>query len=101
MKDFLIAALISIVILAVVIPPVLLFGTQVNTYILENPTTEQILAIVKGDLQNRVWYSEARYLLGSSALVEVDLRARIFEDDRINEFLDKLGVTYTLIKTGR
>ena len=74
------------------------FATETNTYLLKSPTQEQLIAIIEGDSQNRVWYGEARYVLGGSSLVEVDLRAKIFEDSRITNFLDGVGVEYTLIR---
>ena len=86
------------ILLAILLPPVTILATEVDTYVLKDPTQEQMLTIIEGSSQDRVWYNGARYILGGSSLVEVDLRTRTFEDSRADKFLDEVGVEYIPIE---
>ena len=84
--------------LAIVLLPAIIFSTQPETYLVTNPTESQVRQLIRGDPENRVWYSEINQVMGQTYMIEVTLKARTLEDEKIREFLDRVGVEYESIK---
>ena len=92
-----------IAIVVVVVPiftlSMLIFSTRESTYIIENPTQEQVLQLTKADPQGRVWFEDTALVYQGSLLVKFVFSTRYFEIEKGRLFLDKAGVNYQLVKT--
>jgi len=69
-----------------------------TSYLVINPTDEQILAIYEADEENRVWFDEAHQVRGNSSMLEVTFRSRRFEESRIVDFLESMDLEYIKVR---
>ena len=94
MRDWMWAVVDTVVVMAVVVPLTLTFSTEAEEYLVKHPTEEQTIALAQGDPDGRVWLDDIGQVYQGSSLIRVSYRARTFEDDRIIDFLDGVGVDY-------
>ena len=89
---------VMVVVSVIVLLPAIIFSTQPETYLITNPTESQVRQLIRGDPENRVWYSEINQVMGQTYMIEVTLKARTLEDEKVREFLDRVGVEYERLK---
>ena len=89
---------LAVVVVAMLFLIDLAFSTQPETYLITNPTEAQVKQLIRGDPESGVWYSEINQVMGQTYMIEVTLKARALEDEKVREFLDRVGVEYEFIK---
>ena len=100
MKGTVITVIVSVVVFSVLLFFTLTFATRASTYIIENPTQEQVIQLAQADPQGRVWFQDATQLYQGSSLIKFVLRTRYWETEKVEQFLDKVGVSYQLVGRG-
>ena len=89
---------LAVVVMNMLILVILVFSTEPETYLVTNPTESQVRQLIRGDPESRVWYSEINQVMGQTYMIEVTLKARTLEDEKVREFLDRVGVEYERLK---
>ena len=89
---------VSLVIVVIFVLTLLQFSTRASVYIVDNPTKEQVIQLTEADPMGRVWFEDANQLYQGSSLVKFVFKTRYHEVHRAGYFLDKVGVSYQLVK---
>lgn len=70
------------------------YGVTPTSYVVTNPTENQMKEILKGDPTNRVWFDDAHQVYQGSSIILVSLGTRNSERNRAETFLKEVGVNY-------
>jgi hypothetical protein len=70
------------------------FSVVPTSYIITNPTENQMQELLRGDSNNRIWVQDAHQVYQGSSIIIVTINTRNCETDRIESFLNQLGVNY-------